>query len=424
MVLSPGVSVPLQPPTDPSADATIGQARPGTRQGTRGRSSGCMGTGCVRHRLVQIGAVLCPSAPLQPGKLPSLRCGSGAWNGQQGTAGKPVTLTALGPEFSEPSPCHSGAGVCRGAAVALAPAPMALGACRECSLQPRARGLFMLCVPVRFEMSYWTSLGNFNILKRKIKKKEKEKNPPTFTQSGPRIPGALYGCTRCAPVAAAPLSLTSISPLVLPPALSSLCRDFRLRPALEPPRYPQRVRAGSSGPRGKRGGDAAPVRPCGGSAGTPRTPPASAAPARQRRGAMPAGGKGTGRGGQGKSCCGPTLGRGWQRRGRDPTGPGAGPGGAATQGRGRAQVPRGGRSAWKRPLAGPAAFPSAAASCLAPSRARSGRSWCPRWLSRTRGGAPAGRGCAGPGGAGPPRGAGRKALLAVWRHVRAAGPGW
>lgn len=35
----------------------------------------------------------------------------------------------------------------------------------------------MLCVPVRFEMSYWTSLGNFNILKRKIKKKEKEKTP-------------------------------------------------------------------------------------------------------------------------------------------------------------------------------------------------------------------------------------------------------
>lgn len=35
----------------------------------------------------------------------------------------------------------------------------------------------MLCVPVRFEMSYWTSLGNFNILKRKIKKKEKEKKP-------------------------------------------------------------------------------------------------------------------------------------------------------------------------------------------------------------------------------------------------------
>lgn len=38
----------------------------------------------------------------------------------------------------------------------------------------------MLCVPVRFKMSYWTSLGNFNILKRKIKKKEKEKKNPNL----------------------------------------------------------------------------------------------------------------------------------------------------------------------------------------------------------------------------------------------------
>lgn len=92
-------------------------------------------------------------------------------------------FTPLSPEFSEPSPCPSDAGVCRGAGTALAPAPMALGACRECSLQPCASGVFMLYVPVRFEMSYWTSLGNFNILKKIIKKKEKEKNPPTFTQS-------------------------------------------------------------------------------------------------------------------------------------------------------------------------------------------------------------------------------------------------
>lgn len=55
---------------------------------------------------------------------------------------------------------------------------MALGARRECSLQPYAGGVFMLCIPVRFEMSYWTSLGNFYILKRKIKKKEKEPPPP------------------------------------------------------------------------------------------------------------------------------------------------------------------------------------------------------------------------------------------------------
>lgn len=163
---------------------------------------------------------------------------------------------------------------------------------------------------VRFEMSYWTSLGNFNILKRKIKKKEKEKKTPTFTQSRPRIPGALYGCTRCAPVAAAPLSLTSISSLVLPPALSSLCRDFRLlvrrwsrlgtRRGSEP---------GAPGQGGTGAGTAA-VRACDGSAGIPpgpnRSPPASPGPPQLRRAAIPAEGKERDR--EGKSCCGPTFG--------------------------------------------------------------------------------------------------------------------
>lgn len=57
----------------------------------------------------------------------------------------------------------------------------------------------MLCVPVRFEMSCWTSLGNSNILKRKIKKKEKEKKSPNLYSVPCTSPVRfLYGCIICA----------------------------------------------------------------------------------------------------------------------------------------------------------------------------------------------------------------------------------
>lgn len=233
-----------------------------------------MGTGCPPPPRASLGHAMALSTTAARRAPFSAVSGMEPGTGSRAAAGKPVPsgdpLTPLGPKFSEPSPCHSNAGGCRGAAPPRRPrhrhgAPMALGARRECSLQPCAGGVFMLCIPVRFEMSYWTSLGNFNILKRKIKKKEKEKTPSTFPQSRPRIPGALYGCTRCAPVAAAPLSLTSISPLVLPPALSSLCRDFRLfvrrwsRPGTRRGSVPGAPRQG-----GRGAGTAAPVRPCGG----------------------------------------------------------------------------------------------------------------------------------------------------------------
>lgn len=134
-----------------------------------------MGTGCPSSPRADLGHAVALSTTAARQAPFSAVWGVEPGTGSRADAGKPVPsgdpLTPLGPEFSEPSPRHSNAGVCRGAVAALARALMALGACRECSLQPCAGGVFMLC----FEMSYWTSLGNFNILKIKIKKKEKGK---------------------------------------------------------------------------------------------------------------------------------------------------------------------------------------------------------------------------------------------------------
>lgn len=49
-------------------------------------------------------------------------------------------------------------------------------------------------------MSYWTSLGNFNILKKKIKKKEKEKKNPNLYSVPTAHPGRsvwLYPLCSC-----------------------------------------------------------------------------------------------------------------------------------------------------------------------------------------------------------------------------------
>lgn len=78
----------------------------------------------VHHRPVQIWAMPWPSAPLQPGKPPSLQCRE--WGLQLATRQLQENLSppvppsqSLGPEFSEPSPCPSDAGVCHGAVAAL-----------------------------------------------------------------------------------------------------------------------------------------------------------------------------------------------------------------------------------------------------------------------------------------------------------------
>lgn len=46
--------------------------------------------------------------------------------------------------------------------------------------------------------SYWTSLGNFNVLKRKIKKKEKEKPPNLYSIPYTTPVRLLYGYIICA----------------------------------------------------------------------------------------------------------------------------------------------------------------------------------------------------------------------------------
>lgn len=134
----------------------------------------------VHHHLVQIWATPWPTAPLQPGKPPSLQGLELAAGQLQENLSPPVPSShpSAPSSLSHPHAPRS----CRGTA---------MGACRECSLQPCASGVFMLCVPVRFEMSYWTSLGNFNILKRKIKKKEKQKKKPQPLLSPDRASRAL-----------------------------------------------------------------------------------------------------------------------------------------------------------------------------------------------------------------------------------------
>lgn len=89
-------------------------------QGTRGWSSGCMGTGCPPPPRVARGHTMALSTTAARRAPFSAVLGMEPGTGSRAAAGKPVPsgdpLTPLGPKFSEPSPCHSDAGGCRGAA--------------------------------------------------------------------------------------------------------------------------------------------------------------------------------------------------------------------------------------------------------------------------------------------------------------------
>lgn len=84
-------------------------------QGIRGRSSGCMGTGCPSLLRAALGHAMALSTTAAMRAPFSAVLGMEPGTGSRAAAGRPVLsgdpLTPLGPKFSEPSPCHSDAGV-------------------------------------------------------------------------------------------------------------------------------------------------------------------------------------------------------------------------------------------------------------------------------------------------------------------------
>lgn len=101
-------------------------------------------------------------------------------------------------------------------------------------------GVFMLSIPVRSKMSYWTSLGNFNVLKRH----EKEKKTPT--SRAPRRARALHGCITRA-ITAGSLSEFNIAPCS---AAGSVLPVLSLQPpadARAPPGPRRRSSVGTGG---------------------------------------------------------------------------------------------------------------------------------------------------------------------------------
>lgn len=245
---------------DPAAAVAIGQAQinrslqAGSRAGqgvlpqpgVSNVSSGSAGTGCSSSPCAGAErAVLWPLALLQHcGQVCSLLCGSryGAWHlarcrqptqPQEHSFPSVNPLHTSGPTFSEPFPRRSGTGVCRGAARPrcrhwhICPIAPSRSSGRVPGSYPHspALGAFSCCAfPVRFKVSYWTSLGNFNVLKRRIKKKEKEEPHQTQPLINP-IYGScsltvwLYHMCRLLLSPLVVCLLSSILPLVLPPAL-------------------------------------------------------------------------------------------------------------------------------------------------------------------------------------------------------------